>query len=206
MRRTLKKRKMRKSASEVLTDMDIVRKVLDGDTESFSCLLNRYQSHVLKIVKKHIPRERIEETAQEAFVRVYQSLKNFRKAGSFKKWVAAITVRTCYDYWRQYYRRKEIPMSLLSVEQNERLERTLSLEAEEDREALGRRREAKQLLDSALYHLSAEDRMVVELIHLEGFSVKEAAELLGWSSANIKVRAFRSRQKLQKILTNLGRE
>jgi RNA polymerase sigma-70 factor (ECF subfamily) len=48
--------------------------------------------------------------------------------------------------------------------------------------------------------------MVVELVYLEGLSGKEAAELLGWSVANVKIRSFRSRKKLQKVLTGLMEE
>jgi RNA polymerase sigma-70 factor, ECF subfamily len=57
------------------------------------------------------------------------------------------------------------------------------------------------MLDWAMDRLSPEDRMVVELIYLEGLSGKEAADLLGWSVANVKVRAFRSRNKLRKLLS-----
>jgi RNA polymerase sigma-70 factor (ECF subfamily) len=64
------------------------------------------------------------------------------------------------------------------------------------------REETAAVLDWALNQLSAEDRMVIELVHLEGMSGKEAAKLLDWSVANVKVRSFRVRKKLQKILTN----
>ena len=64
----------------------------------------------------------------------------------------------------------------------------------------GEQQEAREVLDWALNKLSAEDRMVIELVYLEGLSGKEAAELLGWSVTNVKVRSFRSRKKLQKLL------
>jgi len=54
--------------------------------------------------------------------------------------------------------------------------------------------------------LSAEDRAVLELVYLEERPVKEAAELLGWSSVNVKVRAYRSRKKLRAILDGLTAE
>jgi len=61
-------------------------------------------------------------------------------------------------------------------------------------------------LDWALERLPAEDRMVLELVYLEDRSVKEAARLLGWTAANVKVRSFRSRRKLHKLLNKqLGR-
>ena len=61
-------------------------------------------------------------------------------------------------------------------------------------------KEAGELLGRALDRLSPEDRMVLEMVYLEGLSGKEAAGLLGWSVANVKIRLFRSRKKLRKIL------
>ena len=64
--------------------------------------------------------------------------------------------------------------------------------------------ETKELLEWALNQLSPQDRMVTELVYLEGMKGKEAAELLGWSTANVKVRTFRSRRKLRKLLLGTG--
>jgi RNA polymerase sigma-70 factor (ECF subfamily) len=60
--------------------------------------------------------------------------------------------------------------------------------------------EDQELLAWALGQLTPKDRMAITLIHLEGRSVKEAADLLGWSPANVKVRIFRARRKLRKII------
>lgn len=186
--------------------MEIVQRVLNGDPEAFAQILERYEVHVFAVVRKHVPMDRVEEIAQEAFVRAYQSLHSFRKKDRFKQWLSAVAVRTCYDYWRQRYRNKEIPMSRLSEKQIAWFNQAVSQESAADIETLARRREARALLDYALARLSAEDKMVVELIHLEGLSVREAADLLGWSLANTKVRAFRSRIKIQKILTPIRRD
>ena len=69
--------------------------------------------------------------------------------------------------------------------------------------ALKSEKEAKEVLAWALNRLSAEDRMVVEMVYLEGMTGREAAELLGWSVTNVKVRSFRSRIRLRKLLSGL---
>ena len=61
-------------------------------------------------------------------------------------------------------------------------------------------KEAVELLGRALHRLSPEDRMALEMVYLDGLSGKEAAVLLGWSVANVKIRLFRARKKLRKIL------
>ena len=83
-----------------LSDAEIIRRVIDGDVNSFEYLLNRYQDHVLRIVTKHIPHNEVEEMAQEVFVRAYQALPGFKQEGSFRQWLSAIAVRTCYDFWK----------------------------------------------------------------------------------------------------------
>jgi RNA polymerase sigma-70 factor (ECF subfamily) len=65
---------------------------------------------------------------------------------------------------------------------------------------------AAELLQWALGHLSAENRLVLTLVHLDGYSVREAAGLLGWSAVNVKVRAHRARQLLRTLLLERKRQ
>jgi RNA polymerase sigma-70 factor (ECF subfamily) len=185
------------------SDSEIIHRIIDGDVNSFEYLLKRYQDHVLRIVTKHIPYNEVEETAHNVFVRAYQALPGFKEQGSFKQWLSAITVRTCYDFWRKQYRSRELPMSDLSERHRDWLEKTLSSESDLSFSEESRAKEAGELLDWALSKLSAKDRMVLELVYLEGLSVREAADLLALSVSNVKVRSFRSRKKLEKILTAL---
>jgi RNA polymerase sigma-70 factor (ECF subfamily) len=91
-------------------------------------------------------------------------------------------------------------VSALTEKHQDWLEAVLSAEPEQSHDQEDSQKEAGELLDWTLARLSAEERMVLELVYLEGLSVKEAAGLLGWSVANVKVRSFRSRKKLERIL------
>ena len=185
------------------TDAEIVSQVLDGSVNAFESLLIRHKDLVLKIVKKHVPYDAVEETTQEVFVRIYESLQTYKGKSEFRHWVSSISVRTCYDYWRKAYRSREVPMSSLTEKHQRWLEQVISEESGHALEEKGSQEEARELLDWALGKLSAEDRTVLELVYLEGLSSKEAAEALGWSVANVKVRTFRSRRKLKKLLEGL---
>jgi RNA polymerase sigma-70 factor (ECF subfamily) len=182
------------------SDTEIVCRVLNGDVNAFESLLIRYKDTVLKIVKKHVPYNDIEETTHNVFLRAYQSLPSFKGKSGFKQWLSSIAVRTCYDFWRKTYRSREVPMSVLTEKHQNWLEQVIAEQSEQAIHEKGSRNEARELLDWALKRLTAEDRMVMELVYLEGLSGKEAADLLGWSVANVKVRCFRSRKKLEKIL------
>jgi RNA polymerase sigma-70 factor, ECF subfamily len=185
---------------ENTTDLDIIRQVLAGAVNVFERLLQRYQPYVLTIVSKHVPYAQVTEVAHDAFVRAYQSLPKYKQTSEFKYWLAAIAVRTCYDFWRKRYRTREVPVSTLAEDQQQWFETALASQAATDFATQTARQHAQEVVTWALQRLSAEDRMVVELVYLEELSCKEAARLLGWSVANVKVRAFRARKLLRKLL------
>ncbi len=189
-----------------LPDDEIIRRVLAGDTDLFEELLMRYQEHVGRIVAGHVPREIVDEVAHDVFVRAYTSLPTYSFRTPFSHWLSTIAVRSCYDAWRSVSARKEVSLSGSSdaaEEQQQWIEHVLATESKERFGVMVRQQDATNLLQGALAQLSPENRMVITLVHLEGRSVREAAELLGWSVVNVKVRAHRARQQLRKILNVL---
>jgi len=187
------------------SDLAYISRVLAGDRDAFAFLLRKYKMYVLKIVSRHVPYEDAEEVAHDVFIRAYESLAKFAGSGGFRHWMAAIATRTCYDYWRRAYRSKEVAMSSLGDAHREWIERAASDPSGGSIDDIGREVEAREVLEWALARLSPEDRMVLELVYLEGLSVREVADLLGWSTANVKIRSFRSRRKLHKLLEDAGR-
>ena len=185
-------------------DAEIVHQVVSGDVNAFERLLKRYQAHVVRIVKRHILYNKVEEVAQDVFVRAYKSLPNFKRDDSFKQWLSTITIRTCYDFWRKQYRYREIPVSSLSEKHQVWLDEATATRSTQSFDEKDLQREAREILDWALDRLSPENRMVLELVYLEGYSVKETANLLGWSAAKVKVRSFRSRKKLHKLIKEMS--
>jgi len=188
------------NSSSKPSDAEIVRRVIEGEINAFESLLLRYKDHVLEVVKKHVPYNEVEEMAHDVFVRAYQSLSTFKGRSSFRQWLSAIAVRTCYDFWRKRYRSRELPMSSLTKEHQEWLERVVSNRSGQSFDDKASQREARKLLDWALDRLSPGDRMVLELVYLEGLSGREAADLLGWTVANVKVRSLRARRRLHNLL------
>lgn len=182
-------------------DFFVIGQVIEGNVDAFELLMKKYQGDVMKIVKKHVPVNNVEEITQDVFVRAYQSLSGFKKNNRFKQWLSVIAVRTCYDFWRKQYRSREKPMSELSDRHQDWLQQVLSDQSSLSYHQIARKKEARELLDTALSQLSAEERIILELVHLEGLSGKEACELLGWSIANVKIRSYRARKKLKKVLT-----
>ncbi|HEY3277044.1 MAG TPA: RNA polymerase sigma factor [Syntrophorhabdaceae bacterium] len=187
-------------------DEEIVRQIVDGDVNAFEQLVERYRNFVAAIVARHVPFDQVEDTLQDVFLRAYRSLPKYRHDGGFKSWLSVIAARTCYDFWRERYKSREIPMSSLSEQHREWLETTLSDRSSAAFYEHNPEREAREVLDWAIGALSPADRMALELVYLEGRSVKEAAGLMGWSVANVKVRLFRSRRRLQNLCEAAAKE
>ncbi len=186
-----------------INDDEMINRVLEGEVNVYELLMNKYQSIVLSILKKRLPFEQVEEVAQVVFIKAYQSLPSYRGESPFKNWLSSIAVRACYDFWRTCYKKREVSIDSISEGDKEWLDKVLLEQSIDVLTKKGQESEAKELLDWALSKLSPEDKMVLELVYLEGFSNKETSDLLGWSVPNVKVRSFRSRRKLGKILKNL---
>jgi len=185
-----------------MEDADIVRCILEGQTNAFEILLHRYQRIVFKIVSGRLPSEVVAEISHNIFIEAYRSLPKYNIYKSFKNWLTGIAINICADYWRKHYRNLEIRMSDLGNDHLQWLDHLESNQAKEAFDTTESGTEARELLDWAMTDLSPKDRMVLMLVHFDGYSVKEAAEILGWTSVNVRVRAHRSRERLRKKITN----
>ena len=181
-------------------DASVIRDILGGNVNSFKILMDRYQDHVSRIVSNHVTWDNAPEVTHETFVRAYGSLGTFKGTSSFKHWLAKIATRCCCDFWRGYYQKRLNRIDPLPDDCRNWVEHLLSdqsLEQDADRV------EARDLLQWALGQLSASERTVLTLTHLNEYSVAEAAELLEWSATRVKVQSHRARKKLRKILMKI---
>ncbi len=179
-------------------DAECIDCVLRGDIDRFGELIARHQPHVFKIVQGHVPADRVAEVAQDVFVRAYAGLRQYGRAVPFAHWLARLSVRACYDFWRGH-RRTEMPVSGLTDDQVGWLDRALAAESSQQFRDQADQRDSLEVLEWALGQLSPEHRLVLTLVSLEGRSVREAAELLGWTVVHVKVRCYRARQALRAI-------
>ncbi len=182
------------------SDTEVIREILDGNVNAFETLMERYQGYVAAIATKNVPRDRIEEIAQETFLRAYRSLESFRAKTPFKHWLATIAVRCCQDFWRQHYRRPESAVSSISEDGWDWIQGLLVDGSAHTYSGASQNPEALGVLRWAMEGLSAEDRAVLTLVHLEEYTTAEAAKLLRWSVPKVKIRAHRARKKLRKTL------
>ncbi len=176
---------------ETPTDERLVRSALDGDDEAFAELVRRHKGGVLRIAARFARNAaELEDLGQETFLRAFRDLRAFRGEAPFGHWLSRVAVRACYDVLRK--RRageRDVSLELLPV--------PLPDPASEGDLTAER---ARLILDQALARLSPEDRLIVTLLELEDRPVREVAALTGWSESRVKVRAFRARKALRRII------
>jgi RNA polymerase sigma-70 factor (ECF subfamily) len=185
------------------TEAELIAAVLRGDPASFEPLVQKYSPRVFATARRYARREsEVEDIAQEVWLKAFEKLNSFRGEAPFEHWLMRLTVRTCYDFLRVHQRNREWAFSDLSGPETDWLERfaTQPETAAETADA------AKLLVGRVLEKLSPPARLVITLLEIEDRSVREIARLTGWSVPLVKVRAFRARAEMRKILTKIATE
>lgn len=185
------------------TEAELIAAVLAGDTASFEPLVRKYSPRVFVTARRYARREsEVEDIAQEVWLKAFDKLKSFRGEAPFEHWLMRLTVRTCYDFLRGHQRSRESAFSDLTEPENDWLERFIA-----QPESVSENADAARLLVArVLERLSPSARLVITLLEIEDRSVKEIAALTGWSVPLVKVRAFRARAEMRKILAKLPRD
>ena len=181
-----------------------VARVRQGDESAARELLAQLHPLVLKLVRAHRPRRTDEEDlVQIVFMKVFTKLDQFSGAVPLDHWVSRIAVNTCLKAMRYERVRPEIRLSDLTEEEEQVVQRLASTpdDLPESVDAMSR-----ELLGRLLGMLNAEDRLVVTLLNLEQKTVAEVRQVTGWSTPLVKVRAFRARQKMKRLLEQLMNE
>jgi RNA polymerase sigma-70 factor, ECF subfamily len=176
-------------------DRNLVRQAQNGSDSAFEELVRRHQHRVFALVGGILRRrEDVEDVAQQVFLKAFVSLKRFDQRSAFSTWLYKISVNECWDYLRKKKVRPLIYESDLSEEQVSRLDGIVSQNRAP--EAPSDRAEARDLLERILEKLSEQDRQLLFLKEVEGFSVEELAEILDLNVNTVKVRLFRARGRI----------
>jgi RNA polymerase sigma-70 factor (ECF subfamily) len=182
-----------------LTDDVLVAAAATGDEGAFEQLFERHRRQVARVAGRFFAqRDQIEEIIQDSFTKAYFALNSYHgtHAASFKAWLAQIAINCSYDHLRRLRRRPE--QGFGDIEESEAQEFAAQMRSpprDVETELISRDLAAK-----LLSRLSADDRLVLTLLDVEGFSVAEIAEVTKWSISKVKVRTHRARANLRRVL------
>jgi RNA polymerase sigma-70 factor (ECF subfamily) len=180
----------------------LVEAALRHDDEAAGELVRRLYPLVAKIVRSHRMRRTPEEDlCQMIFIRMFQRLHQFSGKVPIEHWVSRIAVNTCLNQIESEKVRPEVRHADLT-EEEEAVVQNLATSAEEL--APDKQFASRQLVEHLLDLLKPAERLVIDLLYLQGRSIEEIRKLTGWTAALVKVRAFRARRKMKAQLDRLG--
>jgi RNA polymerase sigma-70 factor (ECF subfamily) len=179
-------------------DRELVRLSQNGTESAFEELVRRHQQRIFGLVGGILRRpEDVEDVAQQVFLKAYLGIKRFDQRAAFSTWLYKIAVNECWDYLRKKKVRPLTYEADLSEEQVSRLDGLAT--AEKPPEGADERAEAREMIEQLLGTLPEQDRQLLLLKEVEGFSVQELAEILKLNVNTVKVRLFRARGRVMDI-------
>jgi len=180
-------------------DSQDIRLASQGDGDAYRRLIERHQDHVARILWRFSRDRRVhEELVQDVFVESYLSLGRYRGTAPFEHWLTRIATRVGYRYWKEKARRRKTePLDLQAWDKATEADSVAqSLEPDQ----------AAELLHRVFERLAPRDRLVLTLRYLDQCDVVETARRTGWTKTMVKVQTLRARNRLRKLLEQVGTE
>lgn len=168
-----------------------------GDVHAFNRLVRSYQRIAYNVAYRVLgDAEQAADATQDAFFSAYRGIGQFR-GGSFKAWILRIVTNACYDQLRRKQRRAEDSLEDLTVDPNHASALTDESESPED---YALRQELGEVIQHGLGTLNPDQRMVVVLADIQGYSYDEIAQIVGVRLGTVKSRLNRGRAQLRDYL------
>lgn len=182
-----------------MTDRQLVDLTLAGDNFAFEQIFDRHKRLVAVIAARYFRKpDEIEDIVQVSFARAFTQLDKFRGEHdrSLASWLIRITANICFDTLRTQKRKPEtLTCDLSDAEVDSLVRLTADTSCSQEQSLV-----ATDLSEKLLAQLPAEERALLQMLYAEEMSVAEIAVVLDCTAANIKIRAWRARKNLRKIL------
>ncbi|MFC1935414.1 RNA polymerase sigma factor [Chloroflexota bacterium] len=173
----------------------LVQRSQQGELDAFNQLVERYQGQVYNLALRMLSDESLaEDAAQETFISAYRAIGGFR-GGSFRSWVLRIAANACRDLLRAAKARRSISLEVLELTPE-----ATPASREESPEDHALRLELGREIQRGLEALPRDQRLVLFLIDIQGFSYEEAARIAQTSVGTVRSRLSRARSKLRDLL------
>ena len=184
---------------EAKEDQIYIERVLKGDTNAFSHLINKYKDMVFTLVIKIVKsREDAEEVAQDSFIKAYQKLDSFKGQSKFSTWLYTIAYRNALTKVRKK-KLETTDIDSYVLDNHKDGQDFPQIEAIKNNEQ-------EKYVKHAIENLGETDCLLITLFYLNDNSIEEIQEITEMSQSNVKVRLFRARKRLYKELSLLLKE
>lgn len=182
--------------SERDVDAKLVARVQAGDKAAFDLLVLKYQRKILRLLSRMLrDQSEIEDVMQEAFIKAYRALPQFRGDSAFYTWLYRIAINTARNWMASQSRRPSSP-SLHQSEDGETFDEIDNLTDINTPESLLASREIAESVNDSIQALPAELRTAIVLREIEGLSYEEIAQAMGCPIGTVRSRIFRAREAI----------
>lgn len=183
-------------------DQELVARVQQGDKRAYDLLVLKYQHKIIQLVNRYIkdPSE-AQDVAQEAFIKAYRALANFRGDSAFYTWLYRIAINTAKNYLLSRSRR--FSDYQVDVQDAEQVENAPQLKGMETPEYLLMNDDIVEVIKKAIEKLPEEMRTAIMLREFEGMSYEEIAQTMECPVGTVRSRIFRAREAIDKKLIPL---
>ncbi len=182
----------------------MIRRAQEGDHPAFDALVRRYDKDVLRLALQVVGSpEEARDLYQEAFLKVYRSLRNFRMEARFSTWLYRVVTNVCLDHLRRRNARKEVAVPQPEEGKPEYFQNVPDDRPTLDPERATHSKEIARRIQAALDRLNPRERMVFELKHYQGLKLRAIGEMCNTSEQTVKNCLFRATQKLRSELGDL---
>ena len=174
-------------------DQYYIKKIIDGDTNAFSVLVDRYKDLVFTLAIRMLKnKEEAEEVSQDTFIKAYKSLAKFKGDSKFSTWIYKVAYHTCLDRIKKNKRTQNVvAIDEFTEHHIKTMDNALNNMVQEEHE---------QTIQDCIALLPGDDSFLLTLYYFEELSLEEISKIVGITANNVKVKIFRSRKKLATIL------
>jgi RNA polymerase sigma-70 factor (ECF subfamily) len=182
------------------TDQQLVARVQKGDTRAFDLLVLKYQHKIFGLISRYVrDADEVQDVAQEAFIKAYKALPNFRGESAFYTWLYRIAINTAKNYLVSRSRRP--PGTDVELEDAEYLENGGSLRDIESPENVLFGAELKAVVERAISALPEDLRTAIALREFDGLSYEDIADIMDCPVGTVRSRIFRAREAIDTMVS-----
>lgn len=183
-------------------DQELVARVQQGDKKAFDLLVRKYQHRVTNLISRYIrDSSEVLDVAQEAFIKAYRALPQFRGESAFYTWMYRIAINTAKNYLVSQGRK--LPSVDIDAQEAEQYEGESGLKDYDTPERIALKNEIEATVFSAIEQLPEDLRIAITLREMEGLSYEEIAEAMQCPVGTVRSRIFRAREAIDAKLKPL---